>query len=145
MKVVVLFKEYDWDYYRVKGVYSLEGAKLLKEYYLEIFNKESEETIKDYQNQIVELKEKRRKATHLAELVLPNEKAAKEAGDMLLFKTLHKTRKQYLNEANGYSTDIWKIEYRINELLNMPDENKIIKYMNDNHLYFSETEILEHP
>jgi hypothetical protein len=111
MKVYILFSD---DYYKnVEGVYTAEGKAKKEE---QLFNealRRRESVNAGYISEITELKELRQPYIIEAEMLLDNEKAAKEDGDIVLLKHIRKQRKTLLRQAEQLTYDIRRREDRI--------------------------------
>lgn len=111
MRIYVLFSD---DYYKsIEGIYTQEGkVKKDEELYDEALQRR-EAVNADYVSEIVELKELRQPYITEAEMLLDNEKAAKESNDVVLLKHIRKQRKVLLRQADQLTWDIKRREDKI--------------------------------
>lgn len=111
MKVYILFSD---DYYKnIEGVYTEEGKAKKEEQMFNEARRRRDSVNDSYTSEIAELKELRQPYITEAEMLLDNEKAAKESGDVVMLKHIKKQRKTLLRQADQITYDIKRREDKI--------------------------------
>ena len=141
MKVYVLTYSYYEEFY-IRGIYTEDAMKQEKKEFAEYRRIANLALIFNHNTEIERQRAKRKLIIDKEQELLEQQRKAKADGDAVREKELKKERKVLIKSIELNSNRIKTLQAYIEMLNNMTEEDLVKDYMNREHLYFEEFDVL---